>query len=349
MAFMPYLTRKTESFGVSIPEGIYASEEIRQMRNKYMIEAIIVTIMFTILPILVTLYMGEQIFSVGIFTIGVFVLIGVLFGLYLKYHFKMKKLKAEKNWLQDKPQAVVVDTAFRKGKITYSNLWFIVPGIIIIITIILTIVFFDQIPDKIPMQYDFSGNITNWADKSNVSVFMAPITQLFMLGLFIFINVMIARAKQQINPANPEKSLLQNQIFRRRWSGFTIVAGTLMILVFAVIQLSLFIQISPLILMVVNLGFTLIIVGYAIILSFTTGQGGSRINLNVGKEDEVIDRDDDQYWKLGQFYFNPDDPAIFIEKRFGIGWTVNFARPIAWISLLIILGVALSMSFIFRF
>lgn len=38
----------------------------------------------------------------------------------------------------------------------------------------------------------------------------------------------------------------------------------------------------------------------------------------------------DAYWKLGVFYFNPDDAAIFVEKRFGVGYTMNFARPMAW-------------------
>jgi 4-diphosphocytidyl-2-C-methyl-D-erythritol kinase len=46
---------------------------------------------------------------------------------------------------------------------------------------------------------------------------------------------------------------------------------------------------------------------------------------------EFINRDDDRYWKLGVFYYNPDDPSLFIEKRFGIGWTSNFGRPMSWV------------------
>lgn len=43
--------------------------------------------------------------------------------------------------------------------------------------------------------------------------------------------------------------------------------------------------------------------------------------------------DDDRYWKAGGVYFNPDDPTILVPKRFGIGWTFNFAHPIAWVIL----------------
>lgn len=41
----------------------------------------------------------------------------------------------------------------------------------------------------------------------------------------------------------------------------------------------------------------------------------------------VIFRDDDRYWYGGFLYNNPDDPAIFVPKRFGLGWTINFGRP----------------------
>lgn len=40
--------------------------------------------------------------------------------------------------------------------------------------------------------------------------------------------------------------------------------------------------------------------------------------------------DDDEHWKLGIFYFNPDDASVWLPERFGIGWTMNLARPAAW-------------------
>jgi uncharacterized membrane protein len=50
----------------------------------------------------------------------------------------------------------------------------------------------------------------------------------------------------------------------------------------------------------------------------------------------VGDRTPDSRWKGGLFYYAPDDPAIFIEKRFGIGYTVNLARPAVWLVLLLL-------------
>lgn len=36
--------------------------------------------------------------------------------------------------------------------------------------------------------------------------------------------------------------------------------------------------------------------------------------------------DDDAHWKAGVFYYNPDDPAFLVDKRIGVGQTVNLAH-----------------------
>lgn len=38
-------------------------------------------------------------------------------------------------------------------------------------------------------------------------------------------------------------------------------------------------------------------------------------------------RDDDRYWFLDIFYNNPDDPDVFVPKRFVPGRTVNIGHP----------------------
>lgn len=42
----------------------------------------------------------------------------------------------------------------------------------------------------------------------------------------------------------------------------------------------------------------------------------------------------DAGWKGGGLiYYNPADAAVLVSKRLGVGWTLNFARPLAWIYL----------------
>jgi len=81
----------------------------------------------------------------------------------------------------------------------------------------------------------------------------------------------------------------------------------------------------------------------SILLSVKLGQGGSRLknsNTQQGKASvEVADLD--QHWKLGIFYVNRNDPAIFVEKRFGVGWSINYGNPIAWLITIGILAIVL--------
>lgn len=51
------------------------------------------------------------------------------------------------------------------------------------------------------------------------------------------------------------------------------------------------------------------------------------------------DRTPDACWKLGIFYFNPADPAVFVAKRFGVGYTFNFANRWSWLMLAALLVV----------
>ncbi|TCL64720.1 hypothetical protein EDC14_101818 [Hydrogenispora ethanolica] len=90
-----------------------------------------------------------------------------------------------------------------------------------------------------------------------------------------------------------------------------------------------------------------IIVAGALWLAIGTGQSGSRIRMGYAKSAARLNRDDDRYWKWGIFYYNPDDPAWFVEKRFGIGWTSNFAQPASWMLLVGLLFILpLLMKFI---
>jgi len=72
---------------------------------------------------------------------------------------------------------------------------------------------------------------------------------------------------------------------------------------------------------------------------FRAGQGGSL--LHVAPEDRsteghverpstiVGDRTPDACWYWGFYYYNPDDPALLVESRFGSGYTLNMGKPAA--------------------
>jgi uncharacterized membrane protein len=50
-----------------------------------------------------------------------------------------------------------------------------------------------------------------------------------------------------------------------------------------------------------------------------------------------FDRNDNKYWKWGIIYINADDPAIWLPKRTGLGWTLNFAHKMSFVYLVLLL------------
>jgi uncharacterized membrane protein len=46
---------------------------------------------------------------------------------------------------------------------------------------------------------------------------------------------------------------------------------------------------------------------------------------------------DPRAWR-GGFYVNPDDPALFVPKRQGAGWTLNFGHKWTWRLIWIMVG-----------
>jgi uncharacterized membrane protein len=50
-------------------------------------------------------------------------------------------------------------------------------------------------------------------------------------------------------------------------------------------------------------------------------------------------------WK-GSFYSNPSDPALLVQKRFGIGYTLNFGNPWNWAVLAFVLLIGVAVPFV---
>lgn len=71
------------------------------------------------------------------------------------------------------------------------------------------------------------------------------------------------------------------------------------------------------------------------------GQGGSRLVDPAARAPPVGDRTDDAHWLGGIIYVNSADHALFVEKRMGIGWTLNFGHLWAWLLLAGMLAIPL--------
>jgi len=57
----------------------------------------------------------------------------------------------------------------------------------------------------------------------------------------------------------------------------------------------------------------------------------------VAEPGEKVESTPNECWKAGMIYYNPNDAALFVERRAGLGYTFNFGNRWSWI-LLVSLG-----------
>jgi len=65
---------------------------------------------------------------------------------------------------------------------------------------------------------------------------------------------------------------------------------------------------------------------------------GIRASVNLRHATPAVRPSSDANWRFRGLYFNPEDPALFVPLRSGIGWTLNFGRPRAIAFLLVFLA-----------
>jgi uncharacterized membrane protein len=124
-----------------------------------------------------------------------------------------------------------------------------------------------------------------------------------------------------------EPGAVSERRFRRRIL-LCVLASEYFLVVLA--ALSVF-QVPRFVMLAFRAAFAAAFVVYLVTL-IRAGQGGTGAS-SAPREGAIGDRTPDDCWKGGLIYFNRKDSAIFIEKRMGIGYTLNFGNPWSWVFL----------------
>ncbi len=326
----PHLTRRSDCFGVSVPEEVNALPEIAKLRRAYLLRCAAAAVV-TIVPPAAMLFSGEpDVAAFCVYAACTFVFIGLSFVFYLFAHRTVKRMKAERGWMAVRPQIVAADAAPRKR--VPSVWWTAIPQLIFTAaSVAIGYACIGALPDMVVTHWDLQMQPDAYTAKGPGLIWMLPVMQLFLAVCMAFAHIAVLKSRRQLDAADPEDSLRRENIFRRAWVWYIALLGGLLAAGFTLMQAAMF----QLIDMTAGLAFLLGIAGVSIVgavaLAVALGQGGSRLPRRPAIEPDGVDRDDDRFWKLGMIYYNPDDPAVFVEKRFGVGFTNNLARPATWV------------------
>ena len=345
LAILPYITRKALLFGVRVPESAHSLPEVTRMKRFYSVTMAVAAL----LTLAGTLYINQirPDWNLLISLYAPFVLLLVQLVVFICLWKKSLALKEQAGWVI--PAVSTAETRSARSREHFGGLpwiWYIGSLFLIVVAALASLAVYPSLPDIIVTHWNGAMEADAWAAKSLIYVFIMPIIALVMLLIMLGSNLIVYRMKLQVSQENPTLSYAQHRVYRRWLShmlGFVTVCMTLMMLVMQPMILNLWIPDTAELMLLILIPTTLMVLP-AIFLSVKAGQGGTKLRPAITDADVAAagyplpdDRQsqkrysDDRFWKLGMFYYNPEDPALFVEDRFGNNGGLNYARPAALI------------------
>ncbi|MFJ3388743.1 MULTISPECIES: DUF1648 domain-containing protein [unclassified Lysinibacillus] len=331
----PYLARKTTVFGVSIPEPYVQHQQLLIFKKHYsmMVGSIAVACLIAQILLLFTSIQEEQFVLLSFVLLYVVLLIAA--GLYMFYHIKTKKLKKQENWEAHVKTVYVMDLSFRDRDEVLSPTFFALPIIITLALITFTYMNYNAIPDVFATHWNAAGEIDGRTEKTWLSVIVMPLILLGTQISFFIISIGMKSAKIQLSAQAKDASVNRELNQRKYGSWYLAAINYSMTIVLVVLHYTTVIlknQTAPYF-FPLFIVFMIVSLGGLILFIWKLSNSNERFDDLHTNETAAAD---DRYWKWGIVYINKNDPSLLVQKKYGVGWTVNLANKWSYIILLVI-------------
>lgn len=347
LAITPWLMRRNECFAVTVPADKQNDERLLALKRRYSKSVLLVSGVLALLAAVVFFLQMRQPSGMSEPMLAAVVLLGTLlpivvsFVLMLRARRKVQAIKAQEDWRAVSQQTlafIAEDDAPGAIPLAWNLLY--IP--LIAACMVLAWILYPSMPDQIPMHMNFAGEVDSLVDKWPVVFAFPLLLTAFMALTMAFCHWTILRSKRPTDLGAPVTSAYAYGMFARAQSIFLLATGLVVTaaidfgFVFSAAELISLGQMTGIVLAV-----SFLVVVAAVVLSVVYGQAGSKLHARMASEtgNAQLGFDDDEHWILGIFYFNRDDASVFLPERFGIGWTINLARPAAWVLLVALIVV----------
>ncbi|MDD2765986.1 MAG: DUF5808 domain-containing protein [Opitutaceae bacterium] len=194
------------------------------------------------------------------------------------------------------------------------------------VTAIILHLYWNQIPLRFVQHWNASGEANRWATRSFDGVFGPIVAGAMTVLLLTAGSVFMSRAN---GPQMSQRRRALVPMGSLAW----LIAG-----IFCVLSLRPLLHFTSSTLLLISAAYLVLVFGLSLWLLQRSGLAP------YSKSTESYDSTPDSGWYAGVFYYNPADAAVIVPKRFGWGWTFNFARPASWMVLGAILLFTLSLK-----
>jgi uncharacterized membrane protein len=340
---LPIVSRRAILFGVTVPVDARATPEGRAVVARYRLGTTAVTVLAAGALTGLAVFAPEEWWLYGTSAALPLVYMAALILPYLCAYRATRRLVAALGSSGDRGGAAPLDlepaAALRPRR--YGDYvpwaWEVLPLVIIGATVAYLAATYPAAPARIPTHFDLSGAPDTYSPKTVGSYFLLVWMQIGLEALLAGLAFLTAgsRALPGASEASVRRVLLRFVYAIK--VGVLAVEGILAVGITAAAiaphphlapGAALYL---PLLLVVV------ILVGTFVMTVRIVRARASAPPLSA------TDRMNDRHWKLGIFYVHRQDPSLFVERRFGVGYTINLGNPLSWLVLLGILAVPMAL------
>jgi uncharacterized membrane protein len=338
---LPSITAATVPFGVRIPAQRASDPTVARQTRLYRWRVLLGGIVAAGVGVAIFALTGEAL----LLPLTVLLLVGVWYGCFFLAHHEVQAAKADGDWYEGLRQAVAADTALRTDPPRFPWFWLAPALMVTVATAVIGVVLYPSMPATLAVHYGAKGVPNRLAAKSVGTAFSLVFVQIGATALLVGIAAAIVfRSRSDIDPAHPVASARWH---RRYMSlGAKALLGLVAMIDVGMLGSSLLTWTgtvtswAPLVVVLP------ILAGVVVAIVVLARNNRER---DKGEEDTgLTHRDDDKYWRGGLFYINRDDPAMWIPRRFGLGWTLNFGNPRAAmlpVGVVALIGLAITLRF----
>ncbi|MDY5784773.1 DUF1648 domain-containing protein [Corynebacterium sp.] len=337
-AAIPEMSRPTVPLGVSVPSDRVSDPAVRGAIRRYRVWILVGGIVAA----------AAMVAGLSMPELSVVVLLGYVGWTVVAFAACRRPImaaKARQGWYDAVPVRVSASVTPERPVKPLWPLLVLAVGISLAAVAVVAIKY-PSLPDPMPSHYDAAGNVTGWEPKNWGSALSLPLVSLGSTVLLVMVCVVLSRRQRTRLPDGRPRAAREFQdgtgkALQRALAALTLVSAILL----SILAVAPVVQLSP-------SGITWTIWGLVIasslpIIWLVIDSARQNRALTATPEGSGPQSpDDDHLWRWGIFYENREDPRIWVEKRNGLGLTVNVGRPggiaiMGGLALLILITIAL--------
>lgn len=293
MFLVPQFSPRRYFFAITVPAGFRSGNEARAIARRYHWEMAIIVACCAALAALLSNRWPDL-------TVMMAVLLPLLSGFVL-FLMARSKVKLHAAAISDVREA---ELTVEGDELPRWTVWALPPFAAPVAAAAYLARHWNQIPQKFPTHFDLQGNANGWSTRSPQSVYGLLALAAGIMAFILLIGVGMYYGARRA----PQRAAVLKML---------IVTIYFLALIFTQVGLLPLVQISTLWILVLGVAFSIVIVAWSF-----------KLVTDPRMPSEVTP---DEYWYLGAIYCNRHDPAIFVQKRVGFGYTLNVGNNLTWL------------------